>query len=125
MLMAGTLSTAICGQAMAEMPRLEKIKERWEKRQADREEMREKIGAELKKQDTELEKVQSDLKSATGDKKLDALTAAVNTLIDQRKHMNKQMEQQLEKAKERSLKRGLPGEGEAAPSPGVAEPATP
>jgi CCR4-NOT transcriptional regulation complex NOT5 subunit len=125
MLMAGALSTVVCGQAMAETPRLEKIKERWEKRQGEKAEMREKLEAELKKQDTELEKVQSDLKSASGEKKIDALTAAVNTLIEQRRHINKQMEQHLEKAKERGMKKGLPG-GEAMPSPSVApEPVTP
>ncbi len=117
-LMAGTLSTMVCGQAVAEHPRLEKIKERWEKRQAEKDQMREKIGAELKKQDAELEKVQENLKSASGEKKIDALTAAVNTLIKQRKEMNKQMETHLEKAK------GFPGEA-ATPSGSPTEPATP
>gem|GEM_PF-4303387 len=107
-LMAGALSTMVCGQAMAEQPRLEKIKERWEKRQADKEKFREHLTEELKKQDEELSKVQSDLKSASGEKKIDALTAAVNKLIDQRKEMNKQMEKRLEK--------GFPGEAMSSPS---------
>jgi len=80
------------GIVCAESGSLQKMKDRWEKRHAQREEIREKIEGELKKQDAELEKVQSDLKSASSDKKIDALTAAVNTLIDQRREMHQTME---------------------------------
>ncbi len=74
-------------------PGLQGLKERWSKRHQLRESFREKLEAELKSQDEALEKVQKDLKSATTeDKKIEALTAAVNTLIDQRREMHKRME---------------------------------
>lgn len=104
MLVVGALSVGTVAQVQAEsgLPGLEKIKERWEKRFSDRENLRDKIMSDLKQQDTELEKVQHDLKSATGEKKIDALAAAVNALIDQRMETNKRMLEHLEKASDKS-----------------------
>lgn len=122
-LLAGAMSTGMV--FAAESGAVQNMKERWEKRQAQREEIREKIEGELKKQDAELDKVQSDLKSAPADKKLDALTAAVNVLIDQRREMHHTMEtlgNKLKSARENGqlFKGNQPQNGSAFPeaSPG-------
>jgi len=122
-LVAGVMSTSMAfGQAL-DHGRLNKLKEHRAERRAEREQWRQKLEGELKQQDAELDKVQADLNSATGEKKVDALAAAVNKLIDQRKKMHSEMESKIKSIQQRreqmkeNLKEAIPGGG-AMPSPG-------
>ena len=54
-------------------------------------EMHQKMEAEMKAQDAELDKLVAAMSSATGDKKADAVAAVVAKLVEQRKAMHSQM----------------------------------
>jgi predicted phage gp36 major capsid-like protein len=51
----------------------------------------EKMREEQKVQDAEIEKLQADMNAATGEKRIDAIVAVVNKLIEQRKTMHEKM----------------------------------
>ena len=54
-------------------------------------EMHQKMEAEMKAQDAELDKLVAAMSSAAGDKKADAVAAVVAKLVEQRKAMHSQM----------------------------------
>ena len=54
-------------------------------------EMHQKMEAEMKAQDAELDKLVAAMSSATADKKADAVAAVVAKLVEQRKAMHSQM----------------------------------
>ncbi|HZS18760.1 MAG TPA: hypothetical protein VFA51_12600 [Candidatus Udaeobacter sp.] len=50
-----------------------------------------KIIEQQKAQDTEIEKLLAQMNSATGEKRIDAIVAVINKLLEQRKAMNAEM----------------------------------
>lgn len=126
LVLVGAMSTGVIYAESGDSKGFEKLKERWEKRHTEKEAMREKLESELKQQDAALEKVQGELKSASsGDKKIEALTAAVNTLIDQRREMHKRMENFGEKMRRHAhdMKEKFQ-KGAESMTPPAAEPST-
>jgi uncharacterized coiled-coil protein SlyX len=79
-------------------------------------EMHQKMEAEMKTEDAELDKLVSEMNTATGEKKVDAIAAVVNKLVEQRKSMHEKMETMTEKmgAKHRKW---MEEKGTAAPAP--------
>ena len=59
--------------------------------------MHEKMVEEQKKQDTEIDKLRAEMNAATGDKRVDAIVAVLNKLIEQRKTMNEKIASHLDK----------------------------
>ncbi len=55
-----------------------------------------KMMEEQKAQDAEIEKLQAEMNAATGEKRIDAIVAVVNKLIEQRKTMHEKMAAQLD-----------------------------
>ena len=51
-------------------------------------EMHQKMEAEMKAQNAELDKLVADMNAATGDKKMDAMAAVVSKMVEQRKAMH-------------------------------------
>lgn len=56
-----------------------------------KEQMQQKMEAEMKAQDAELDKLVADMNAATGDKKVDAIAAVVSKMVEQRKTMHEKM----------------------------------
>jgi len=54
-------------------------------------EMHQKMEAEMKTQDAELDRLVAQMNAATGDQKVDAIAAVVTKLVEQRKWMHSQM----------------------------------
>ena len=54
-------------------------------------EMHQKMEAEMKAQDAELDRLVAEMSAATGDRKVDAVAAVVAKLVEQRKAMHSQM----------------------------------
>ena len=54
-------------------------------------EMHQKMEAEMKAQDAELDKLVSEMNTATGDKKADAMAALLGKIVGQRKTMHEKM----------------------------------
>jgi hypothetical protein len=54
-------------------------------------EMHQKMEAEMKAQDAELDKLVADMNAATGDKKVDAIAAVVSKMVEQRKTRQEKM----------------------------------
>jgi cell division protein FtsL len=59
--------------------------------------MHEKMMEEQKKQDAEIDKLAAEMNAATGEKRVDAIVAVVNKLIEQRKEMHQEMAAHLDK----------------------------
>jgi len=59
--------------------------------------MHEKMMDEQKKQDAEIDKLVAEMNAATGEKRVDAIVAVVNKLIEQRKAMHQEMAAHLDK----------------------------
>jgi CHASE3 domain sensor protein len=56
-----------------------------------------KMMEEQKLQDTEIDKLRAEMSTATGEKRVDAIVAVLNKLIDQRKTMNEKMAAHLDR----------------------------
>lgn len=54
-------------------------------------EMDQKMEADMKAQEAELDKLVADMNAATGDKKMDAMAAVVSKMVEQRKAMHRNM----------------------------------
>jgi uncharacterized coiled-coil protein SlyX len=87
-------------------------------------EMHQKMEAEMKAEDAELDKLVSEMNTATGEKKVDAIAAVVNKLVEQRKAMHQKMETMTEKmgAKRRKW---MEEKGTTSPSPSTKPSASP
>ena len=57
----------------------------------DMSEMHQKMEAEMKAQDAELDKLVSEMNTATGEKKADAMAAVLSKIVEQRKAMHGNM----------------------------------
>ena len=57
----------------------------------DMKEMHQKMDAEMKAQEADLDKLVAEMSAATGDKKVDAVAAVVAKLVEQRKAMHAKM----------------------------------
>jgi cell division protein FtsL len=58
--------------------------------------MHAKMMEEQKVQDAEIEKLQAEMNAATGEKRVDAIVAVINKLVEQRKAMHEKMAVQLD-----------------------------
>jgi cytochrome P450 len=58
---------------------------------ANMSEMHKKMEAEMKAQDAELDKLVSEMNTATGEKKADAMAALLSKIVEQRKTMHEKM----------------------------------
>jgi cell division protein FtsL len=58
--------------------------------------MHAKMMEEQKVQDAEIEKLQAEMNAATGEKRVDAIMAVLNKLVEQRKAMHEKMAAQLD-----------------------------
>jgi len=89
-------------------------------RQERREELRQwhqQMQEQFRAQEAELDKLQQQINSSTGQQKVDALAAAVSALIQQRKALHSQMENFREKMqRERGGETGTAPETESSPS---------
>jgi hypothetical protein len=56
-----------------------------------------KIMEKQKAQDAEIDKLLAEMNSATGEKRVDAIVAVVNKLVEQRKAMNAEVAEHLDK----------------------------
>lgn len=80
--------------------------------------MEQKMEAQMKSQDAELDKLVARMNSATGEKKVDAVAAVVNKLIEDRKMMHAQMAGMHKNMHGRMMKHGMMEEQTASsPSP--------
>jgi hypothetical protein len=61
------------------------------------EEMHQKWEAQMKAEDAELDKLVQQMNAATGEKKVDAMAAVLNKMIEQRKAMHEKMDNMREK----------------------------
>jgi hypothetical protein len=59
--------------------------------------MHAKMMEEQKKQDAEIDKLRAEMNAAMGDKRVDAIVAVLNKLLDQRKTMNEKIASHLDK----------------------------
>ncbi len=59
--------------------------------------MHAKMMEEQKKQDAEIDKLRAEMNAASGEKRVDAIVAVLNKLIEQRKIMNENMAVHLDK----------------------------
>jgi hypothetical protein len=59
--------------------------------------MHAKMMEEQKKQDAEMDKLLTEMNAASGEKRVDAIVAVLNKLIEQRKIMNEKMAAHLDK----------------------------
>ncbi len=81
-------------------------------------EMHQKMDAEMKAQDAELDKLVAAMNSATGEKKVDAIAAVVNKLVEQRKAMHEKMGAMHENMQGGMMKHDMmKGKTESSPSP--------
>ncbi len=74
-------------------------------------EMHQKMEAEMKAQDAELDKLVAAMNSATGEKKVDAIAAVVSKLVEQHKAMHEKMQGGMMKHDM------MKGKAESSPSP--------
>ncbi|MEO5719111.1 MAG: hypothetical protein ABIR29_11125 [Chthoniobacterales bacterium] len=80
--------------------------------------MEQKMEAQMKAQDAELDKLVAGMNSATGEKKVDAVAAVVNKLVEDRKMMHAQMAGMHENKHGRMMKHGMMEEQPtSSPSP--------
>ncbi len=80
--------------------------------------MEQKMEAQMKAQDAELEKLVAQMNSATGEKKVDAVAAVVNKLVEDRKMMHAKMGAMHKNMHGRMMKHGMMEEQTASnPSP--------
>ena len=70
------------------------------KHRAEMVEMHKKIAEQLKTEDAELDKLAAEMNAATGEKKIDAIAAVVNKMVEQRKAWHAQMGAMHEKMQE-------------------------
>ena len=63
----------------------------WMQKNAPKMEMNQKMEAEMKAQDSEIDKLVTEMNSATGDRKMDAMAALLTKIVDQRKAMREKM----------------------------------
>ena len=81
-------------------------------------EMHQKMDAEMKAQDAELDKLVAAMNSATGEKKVDAIAAVVSKLVEQRKAMHEKMAAMHENMQGGMMKHDMmKGKTESSPSP--------
>ena len=81
-------------------------------------EMHQKMDAEMKAQDAELDKLVAAMNSATGEKKVDAIAAVVSKLVEQRKAMHEKMGAMHEKMQGGMMKHDMmKGKPESSPGP--------
>jgi hypothetical protein len=81
-------------------------------------EMHQKMAAEMKAQDAELDKLVAAMNSATGEKKVDAIAAIVSKLVEQRKAMHEKMGAMHEKMQGGMMKHDMmKGKPESSPAP--------
>ncbi|MEI6350660.1 MAG: hypothetical protein WCP06_06090 [Verrucomicrobiota bacterium] len=78
-------------------------------------EWRKKMADEMKAQDAELDRLAAEMNAATGEKKVDAVAAVLNKMIEQRKAWHARMEQMHEKMQGMMPKGG----GKPGMSPGM------
>jgi hypothetical protein len=86
-------------------------------RRAMRQEMNQKWEAQMKTEDAELDKLVQQMNSATGQKKVDAIAALLNKLVEQHKMMHEKMEKRSEKMSARHRKR-MEEKETTSPAPG-------
>jgi hypothetical protein len=63
----------------------------WTRKNPPKMEMNQKMEAEVKAQDAEIDKLVTEMNSATGDKKMDAMAALLSKIVEQRKAMHEEM----------------------------------
>ena len=81
-------------------------------------EMHQKMDAEMKTQNAELDKLVAAMNSATGEKKVDAIAAVVSKLVEQRKAMQEKMAAMHKKMEDGMMKHEMmKGKTESSPSP--------
>ncbi len=81
-------------------------------------EMHQKMEAEMKAQDAELDKLVAAMNSATGEKKVDAIAAVVSKLVEQHKAMHEKMGAMHEKMQGGMMKHDMKkGNAGSSPSP--------
>lgn len=81
-------------------------------------EMHEKMDAEMKAQNAELDKLVAAMNSATGEKKVDAIAAVVSKLVEQRKAMHEKMGAMHKKMQGGMMKHDMmKGKPESSPAP--------
>jgi arginine deiminase len=68
-----------------------KMRDMMKEHPANMSEMHQKMEAEMKAQDAELDKLVSEMNTATGDKKADAMAAVLSKIVEQRKTMHEKM----------------------------------
>ena len=69
-------------------------------------EWKKKMAEEMKAQDAELDRLAAEMNAATGEKKVDAIAAVLNKMIEQRKAWHSRMEAMHEKMKGMMPKEG-------------------
>ena len=97
----------------------------WRGHRGMMQEMHQKMEAEMKANDAELDKLVSEMNAATGQKKVDAMAAVLNKLVEQRKAMEQQMEKAHEWMGGRHHKMMMEEKGATSPSPGAKASASP
>ncbi len=81
-------------------------------------EMHQKMEAEMKAQNAEIDSLVAAMNSATGEKKVDAIAAVVSKLVEQRKAMQEKMAAMHEKMQGGMMKHDMmKGKTESSPSP--------
>jgi cell division protein FtsL len=89
---AGVLQSAtLCAQEPGSMQGMDQQKHR------EMMPMHAKMMEEQKKQDAEIDKLRAEMNAASGEKRVDAIVAVLNKLIEQRKIMNENMAAHLDK----------------------------
>ena len=79
-------------------------------------EMHQKMEAEMKAQDAELDKLVAAMNSATGEQKVNAIAAVVSKLVEQRKAMHAEMAKMPKNMQGGMMKHDMM-KGESSPSP--------
>ena len=77
-ILAIIIAAALPGAALLAQGGHEKMRDMKKENPADMSEMHQKMEAEMKAQDAELDKLVSDMNTATGDKKADAMAALLS-----------------------------------------------
>ena len=80
-------------------------------------EMHQKMEAEMKAQNAEIDSLVAAMNSATGEKKVDAVAAVVSKLVEQRKAMQEKMATMHEKMQGGMMKHDMMKKTESIPSP--------
>ena len=63
----------------------------WAQKNPPKMEMNQKMEAEMKAQDAEIDKLVTEMNGTTGDKKMDAMAALLSKIVEQRKAMHEEM----------------------------------